>query len=137
MLRSSEFSVLCRSLNSTKETNLELDGSMGQRKPPRKERKKTAYVRILIVTSIVELVFSWICRHLLLISHLHFPYAFSIWAKLERFPKCFKIVYDTHYFKTILWVFCEYHLKGSLFWVLSQRLGLFTWCGNLIVLNLF
>lgn len=36
-------SVLCRSLNSTKETNLELDGSMGQRKPPRKERKKTGY----------------------------------------------------------------------------------------------
>lgn len=58
MLRSSEFSVLCRSLNSTKETNLELVGSMGQRRPPRKEKKKTAYARILIVTSIVELLFS-------------------------------------------------------------------------------
>ncbi|KAK9933677.1 hypothetical protein M0R45_020859 [Rubus argutus] len=33
-------SVLCRSLNSTMETNLELDGSMGQRKPPRKDRKE-------------------------------------------------------------------------------------------------
>ncbi|KAM1171672.1 hypothetical protein PS1_022285 [Malus domestica] len=31
---------LCRSLNSMQETTLELDGSMGQRKPPKKERKK-------------------------------------------------------------------------------------------------
>ncbi|KAG8658788.1 hypothetical protein MANES_03G190800v8 [Manihot esculenta] len=37
---------LCRSLNSTEETTLELDGSVGHRKPPRKERKKllTAYI---------------------------------------------------------------------------------------------
>ncbi|CAN6676967.1 unnamed protein product [Malus baccata var. baccata] len=35
-----EFSELCRSLNSMQETTLELDGSMGQRKPPKKERKK-------------------------------------------------------------------------------------------------
>ncbi|KAM1103845.1 hypothetical protein EV1_012402 [Malus domestica] len=33
---------LCRLLNSTQETTLELDGSMGQRKPPRKERKKSS-----------------------------------------------------------------------------------------------
>ncbi|KAM2542083.1 hypothetical protein TB2_021565 [Malus domestica] len=31
---------LCRSLNSMQETTLELDRSMGQRKPPKKERKK-------------------------------------------------------------------------------------------------
>ncbi|XP_034198536.1 uncharacterized protein LOC117613982 isoform X4 [Prunus dulcis] len=36
---------LCRSLNAMQETTLEPDGSMGQRKPPRKEKKKllTAY----------------------------------------------------------------------------------------------
>ncbi|CAN6551435.1 unnamed protein product [Malus baccata var. baccata] len=33
---------LCRLLNSTQETTLELDGSMGQRKPLRKERKKSS-----------------------------------------------------------------------------------------------
>ncbi|XP_057992198.1 uncharacterized protein LOC110647455 isoform X5 [Hevea brasiliensis] len=31
---------LCRSLNSAEETTLELDGNVGHRKPPRKERKK-------------------------------------------------------------------------------------------------
>ncbi|PRQ39063.1 hypothetical protein RchiOBHm_Chr4g0420931 [Rosa chinensis] len=48
-------SVLCRSLNSTQETNLELDGSIGQRKPPRKEKKKllTAYAHQ--ATSVREL----------------------------------------------------------------------------------
>jgi hypothetical protein len=40
---------LCRSLNSAEENILELDGSTGSRKPPRKERKKllTAYASIL------------------------------------------------------------------------------------------
>ncbi|KAK7857745.1 hypothetical protein CFP56_015921 [Quercus suber] len=39
------FSELCRSLNCTEELILELNGSTGNRKPPRKERKKllTAY----------------------------------------------------------------------------------------------
>ncbi|XP_022760487.1 uncharacterized protein LOC111306810 isoform X2 [Durio zibethinus] len=32
---------LCRSLKATEETTLELDGSTGHRKPPRKERKKS------------------------------------------------------------------------------------------------
>ncbi|KAL6185923.1 hypothetical protein ACLB2K_042045 [Fragaria x ananassa] len=38
-------SVLCRSLNSTKETNLEVGAAIEQKKPPRKEKKKllTAY----------------------------------------------------------------------------------------------
>ncbi|XP_021635667.2 uncharacterized protein LOC110631937 isoform X2 [Hevea brasiliensis] len=37
---------LCRSLNSAEDSALELDGSVGHRKPPRKERKKllTAYL---------------------------------------------------------------------------------------------
>ncbi|ONI28448.1 hypothetical protein PRUPE_1G142600 [Prunus persica] len=40
-----EHAELCRSLNAMQETTLEPDGSMGQRKPPRKEKKKllTAY----------------------------------------------------------------------------------------------
>lgn len=43
------FSELCRSLNCTEEVILELNGSTGNRKPPRKERKKllTAYASIL------------------------------------------------------------------------------------------
>lgn len=38
------------------ETTLEPDGSMGQRKPPRKEKKKllTAYASILFITTSVK-----------------------------------------------------------------------------------
>ncbi|XP_050373580.1 uncharacterized protein LOC126791205 isoform X2 [Argentina anserina] len=47
-------SVLCRSLNSAQESNLELDG-IGQRKPPRKERKKLSIAYAHQSTSVREL----------------------------------------------------------------------------------
>ncbi|XP_048427908.1 uncharacterized protein LOC103943612 isoform X2 [Pyrus x bretschneideri] len=46
---------LCRLLKSTQETTLELDGSMGQRKPPRKERKKSSTAHANQATLVGEL----------------------------------------------------------------------------------
>ncbi|CAB4262790.1 unnamed protein product [Prunus armeniaca] len=46
---------LCRSLNAVQETTLEPDGSMGQRKPPRKEKKKLLSAYANQSTSVGEL----------------------------------------------------------------------------------
>ena len=45
---------LCKSLNPTEELLLELDGGAGQKKPPRKERKKSliSYASILFLFQI-------------------------------------------------------------------------------------
>lgn len=62
------FSELCRSLKLTDQTTLELDGSAGNRKPPRKEKKKLpAYC-----PSILKI---WI-------SELHCKYIFSYYTIL-------------------------------------------------------
>ena len=71
------FSELCRSLNCTEEVILELNGSTGNRKPPRKERKKllTAYASILLKWKILhgfKWQASWCLRQLFSYDNIFF-----------------------------------------------------------------
>lgn len=49
-------SELCRSLKYTEQTFLEIDASMGYRKPPRKEKKKLSSTFASILMIMIKLI---------------------------------------------------------------------------------